>query len=260
MARLGIFEEGADDAALLGSVFREGRALRLVDKSGMAQFATITGVTGGAQPIVTLSKEPKLRFRAGGGTLCGLKGYETGALANVVNFVRYDVRNLATNAAFKDTIYAATGLATDAERTELARVELNTAGEEIAGTEELVAEYAVDLAFGITVANTLDNATGTITGLKTIAADDDDDDILGWAGDTAGGAIPPNQGPQRVKSVRVRLSVRSREGDREADIAPGPGVAAGFYRIGLGADGTAPFARVRTMQADIALRNQMGAI
>jgi len=58
----------------------------------------------------------------------------------------------------------------------------------------------------------------------------------------------------------VRLSVRSREADREADILPGPGVAAGFYRIGLGPDGTAPFARVRTVQADIALRNQMGAI
>jgi hypothetical protein len=252
MARLGIFARtDDDDADLLRTVFRPGRALRLVDKSGMTQFGTIQEVTSGDPPIVTLTKTPTLRFRGVDAGRCGLKGYETGALANVVNFVRYDVRKLKTP-AFKETLYA-----TNEDRTELARVELDTFGNEIDGTEELVAEYAVDLAFGITVADGIDNGTGTITGLTTFEADTDNDAaIVAWAGDTLGQV----QRPQRVKSVRVRLSVRSREGDREADIVPGLGVAAGFYRIGLGPDGTAPFARVRTMQADIALRNQMGAI
>jgi len=258
MARLGILdlEDGANVAPLLRAVFREGRALRLVDKSGKSQFGTITGVTDGSEPIVTLSKQPTLRFRSGAAaTVCGLKGYETGALANVVNFVRYEVRKLKGD-AFKDTIYAETGLATDADRTELVRVELDTAGAEIDSaedrTEELVAEYAVDLAFGITFADAadIDPATNTITGLTTIPAGENDQRIADLAGDTLGAVAAP----QRVKSVRVRLSVRSREADREAAI---PG---GFYRIGLGDEGGAPFARVRTLQADIALRNQMGAI
>ena len=55
--------------------------------------------------------------------------------------------------------------------------------------------------------------------------------------------------PQRVRTVRARLSVRSREADRETEIA------GGLYRFKL-AD--KQYARVRTFQADIALPNQLG--
>ena len=37
------------------------------------------------------------------------------------------------------------------------------------------------------------------------------------------------------------------------------GVPDGLYRVGMGANGTTPFARVRTLQADIALRNHLRA-
>ena len=56
--------------------------------------------------------------------------------------------------------------------------------------------------------------------------------------------------PQRLRSLRVRLSVRSREGDRDER-----SFAGGLYRVGLGANGAAPFARVRTLQADVMLNN-----
>jgi hypothetical protein len=66
-------------------------------------------------------------------------------------------------------------------------------------------------------------------------------------------------GPQRIRAIRARLSVRSREADRLAGMPDGGGVIGpGLFRIGLGSAGTAPFARVRTVQADIALRNQRG--
>ena len=68
------------------------------------------------------------------------------------------------------------------------------------------------------------------------------------------------QGPHRIRNVRVRLAIRSREPDREQDVVTGGDVAPGMYRIAVGAPdaGTRPFARVRTLQADVALHNQMG--
>jgi type II secretory pathway pseudopilin PulG len=254
MARLG-YSAAADapsQAALLATVFGVGRALRVVDKSGRQHFGTITAVQGGAQPMVALSSNPALNFR-GPGNLCGLKGNETGALANVVNFVQYDIRSLQNDSNFGGAnpnyapIYAAQGPG-DADRTELVRVELNTAGAYIAGTEEVVAEYAVDLRFGISVTQN----TGSDPVVGAVA----DGEIAQWAGTTVGMAV--NRGPQRVRAVRARLSVRSREADRDGAINPSGTVAQGLYRIDLGLQGTSSFARVRTVQTDVALRNQVG--
>jgi type II secretory pathway pseudopilin PulG len=262
MARLGYLTAApAAQLAVLGTVFGVGRALRIVDKTGRQHFGVITAVTqgGGGEPIVSLATAPALRFRSTGGALCGLKGCETGALANVVNFVQYDIRNLADNSNLGGenlgyaAVYAEQAAPGDAQRTDLVRVELDASGTPIPDTEELVAEYAVDLAFGLTVAENFIN--GTNPTLRTIAPGDGE--ITNWAGSTVG--LAANRGPQLVKAVRFRLSVRSREADREADIVAGPTVAAGLYRIGIGQGGGAPFARVRTLQADIAMRNQMAA-
>ena len=68
-------------------------------------------------------------------------------------------------------------------------------------------------------------------------------------------------GPERIRSLRVRLSVRSREGDRDGDVAPAlmpvtlqdntPG-SGGQYRYLLS---NGSYSRVRTMQAEISLPN-----
>lgn len=157
--------------------------------------------------------------------------------------------NAAHAAVFADTA----NVPNEAGRVELVRYEVDTAGAEIADTQELVAELAVDLAFGITSATfaandgnqELDVALPNAANVTTIA------------GDTTGGAQP-----QRVRSVRARLSVRSREGDRSGNVVTGGDVAPGLYRIALipGASvADQRFARVRTLQSDIALPNQMGA-
>ncbi len=261
MARIGYSTtlSAEQQEVILSSVFGPGRALRIRDRGGGQHFGTIQSVSGGTQPSIQLSRSPMLRFRSGSDTLCGFKGYETGALANVVNFIQYDIRNLATDSNLEGTtayapLYSETASGPfDDDRTELVRVELDTSGNPIAGTEELVAEYAVDLAFGLTVAEP------NVTGPRVKTLDFADDTIDAYVG---AGPYSINRGPHFVRAVRARLSVRSREADRPANIDPStdPAVAPGLYRIGLGESGTAPFARVRTLQADIALRNQTNVL
>jgi hypothetical protein len=106
----------------------------------------------------------------------------------------------------------------------------------------------VDLRFGLT------GVTGVIGNNPTIGAIAAGN--LGAFAGTAGTA-------QRLRAVRARLSVRSRDPDREANLNAGPTVAAGLYRFRVvpAQPGVpAQFARVRTMQADIALHNHTGIL
>jgi len=270
MARLG-YPIGpglaAQQVARLDTVFAPNRALRLVDSAGGEHYGTISSTVGGDEPAVILSSTPPLRFRAGTGSRCGIRGFETGALANVVNFIRYeirDIRNATTYPNFAQAISdtAAVQTATlDATRRDLIRVELDVDGNELADTLELIAEYAVDLRFGLTVMSNASTSAKVAdpqltTFLSNLPATPNTNNaaITNWAGLPSG--LNANVGPEFIRSVRLRFSVRSREPDRDTNIIPSDTVAPGLYRIGLGTDGKAPYARVRTMQADIALRNQ----
>lgn len=257
IARLGYYTAGANQAQVLTDVFGAGRGLRFVDKSGDHYYGTITGVVAGAQPQVLIAGQPAIPIQQG--ATCGVTSLETGGLINVINFVQYDVRNLNTNsnfgganASYAPLYAAATSVPFDANRTELVRVELDTQGQPIAGTEEVAAEYAVDLKFGITVAQGFLNGTDP----NLLHLPFDSGQIATWAGITTG--VTPPQGPQKVRSVRARLSVRSREPDRLGDVVAGAGVAPGLYRFALTVNGTTQFARVRTIQADVALHNHSG--
>jgi len=254
LARMG-YDASKTQLQILSSVFGVGRALRIVDRSGKAQYGTIKDVNA-SPPQVILTHNPTLRLRTSASSICGIRANETGYV-NVVNFVKYEVKSLRGNADYAP-IYSDAGAAPwDGDRTELVRSELDTSGQEIANTQEVVAEYAVDLKFGLTVVSgTILNQTDpTLTTL----APGDTSNILKYAGDTTG-ITSPLFGPQRIRAVRVRLSVRSREADRSANITAGGAIAPGLYRIGLGANGAPPFARVRTLQADVSLPNQMGTL
>lgn len=260
LARMG-YSSSTNQAALLSSVFGVGRGMRIQDPSGELQFGTIRATNAGAIPQVILANQPSLTYRQTAGATCGLKGNVTGAVANVLNFVRYDLRNLssspatpsATSAyapAYGDSLTAEW----DGDRTDLVRVELDTGGTAIDGTEELVAEYAVDFRLGLTVISGLLNSDPTLSTLLP------EDAAVGAWTDVLG--VNPTIAPQRIRSVRVRLAVRTREPDREENVTAAlvPGLAGGLYRIGLGPSAGAPFARVRTMQADVALHNQAGVL
>jgi hypothetical protein len=236
----------SDDLAvqeeLLSSVFAAGRILRLVDKSGYQHYGVIQSVTGGTEPFISLLNATQaLTFSTSGGGTCGLKGLEVGATANVINIIHYEVRSLKTEDDYEPLFDADAGAYApefDGDRTELVRVELDANGAPIAGTLELVAEYAVDLQFSFTAWSNgalVTSAPGS-TEFSTIFP--------------ASPASPSNV--QFVRAVRARLAVRSREADRSSDVDTSLN---GLYRIGLGASGGAPFARVRNFQADIALHN-----
>jgi hypothetical protein len=236
MARLGYLAltDANEQAALLSTVFGDGRAIRFLDKAtGRAYFSSVESVTGGASPSITLSSA-----LLGSTSACPLPGQIAGSIS-VINFIRYRIEELAPDKTgpFAPLFAASSGDAAvppgETTRTELVRQELDINGDPIPDTLELVAEYAVDLDFEIGAV-----VTGAVQTLRSSE----------WSS-----IFPVNEDdvglPQRVRTVRARLSVRSREADREAAID------GGLYRFKLG---TNQYSRVRTFQADIALPNQLG--
>jgi hypothetical protein len=167
-------------------------------------------------------------------------------VVNVVNFIRYDVSRLA-GTDYAPLYDPATAAPHDGTRVELRRRELNpSTGEMLAGTsEELVAQYAVDLKFGLIVD---DRSSGQQPSIRMIPPAEEE--VGEWTQ------------LHRIRGLRVRLSVRTRDPDREVDIDTTTqtelGLAPGLYRVGLGASGQGPFARVRTLQADVMLNNTAG--
>ncbi len=245
MARIGYGAPGADNQAILTSVFPPGRAIRVVDNSGRSQFGTLTSVSTNPSPVLNIAGgQPNLIFRTSSTMGCGFKGEETGALVNAVNFFRYDLRNLSTDSRYAP-LYpdpdTEVGPEYEDERTDLVREEIGPNGTAIPNTLELVTEYAVDLRFRLTVAP---NQRSQLQYVQQA-------NIPAWAGNPV--VMNPNAGPQMIRTVHTWLSVRSREADRGSTVA-NPGGP--LFRIGLGGGGNAPFARVRTVQARVALHNQ----
>ncbi len=240
-ARIGYLgtSDVSQQTALLQNIFgiQPGQILRYKNTStGMLMFGQITSVNGGSSPTITLAA-PLPVVRTGGGT-CGINGGGGGDSVNVVNIVRYrvmDLQNATQGAAWARLFTESAGATGENTRTELVRDQLTTAGAVIAGTTDLVAEYAVDLDFSV---------MGQLApGAPTLA--------LANPGSAAFTQYFPASGVggrmQGIRSVRVRLSVRSREADRGARI---PG---GLFRFQLS---STDWARVRTFQADVQLPNQ----
>jgi hypothetical protein len=291
MARLGFTPAtlSTDWDRILSPVFAAGRILRIVDTAGGEQYGKIVKVDAtGALPqilLATTNVNPLLYRGSNAAYKCGIQGNGDRSLVNVVNLVRYSLRNLSTNAQYAplyDNGVTAgatqiTAAAADSRRGELVREELDAEGTPIVDPVtlkpvlEVVTEFVVDLAFGLTVSQIVAPGGGTpVEQLATLAPGSAP--IATWAGQTWGdralteaSSLTPNTiAPQFVRSVHVRFGVRSREADRQAGMPTfGDGgttlVMPGLYRVGLGAKGTSPFARVRTLQADIALRNHRGA-
>jgi hypothetical protein len=179
---------------------------------------------------------------------CGLQGLNRGAVVNVVNFVQYSLARLDSDSDY-DPFYEGGGAFEDT-RTELVRTEIQPNGSPFSGTTELVAEYAVDLKFGVT-------AIQTPAPRSLIRLEEGDDSLSTFAGTPSAEGDDAN--PQWIRTVHARLAVRSREGDRGGDVPSDIAPLIGMYRVPLD-EGNAPFARVRTLQADIALRNNYEAL
>ncbi len=131
----------------------------------------------------------------------------------------------------------------DVARTELVRVELDANNVLIPASTELVAEYAVDLRFGITVSSLItgDNYNPTVTSYAF-----NDANVYAISAAT----------PQRIRAVQVRLATRVRAPDRDSDLPVGPDGRRLRFLIDPALEPA--YARVRTNYANVALPNQGG--
>jgi prepilin-type N-terminal cleavage/methylation domain-containing protein len=130
-----------------------------------------------------------------------------------------------------------------------ARTNVNPqAGDSNVGPPELVAEYAVDLRFGLSIDLSIDGADGWMN------FDDPAGGFDQWTAPAT--ATAANIGPQRIRSVRYRLAFRTPFADRRDDLPMpgGPGYRA-RYQLAQG-----QFARVRTLISEVALFNQSKAL
>jgi hypothetical protein len=240
----------ANQNALLQQLFPAGRALRLLNvDTGMFQVSTITGAAMlNGEAYVYITAQPALNLSGRG--RCGLRGT---TLVNVINIVRYSLRHVKGNTAeFANYqhLFATGDQPYEDDRLELVREELDTSGNPIANTQELIAEYAVDLQFAVTTVQNL----ATVPSLATLGFDQPAAvQAIAAAPGTGGGR------PQSIRSIRARLSVRSREVDRQENIQPSTSVAPGLYRVRLEDAKTkaSGYARVRTFQSDIVLPPQL---
>jgi prepilin-type N-terminal cleavage/methylation domain-containing protein len=247
-------------AANLNEIFRPGRFLRMLDAEGRTEWGVISAVTP-TGPInaptdvtITTAAVPAMQGKQIGTSSCGYVGYCIGYLVNPVSRVLYDIRSLAADPTYAVQVAPLSanqaGVTGDTGRTELVRVELKNDGTEVAATREIVAEFAVDLKFGISAvkyatATPDTNPTGFTRFSITMP---ETNSVYTTA-------------PERVRSVQLRLSTRSRAPDRDADIPMGAfGVKDGRrFRMRVNAAATEQaYARLRTLNADVDLPNQAG--
>ncbi|KYF86154.1 hypothetical protein BE17_39185 [Sorangium cellulosum] len=248
----------------LEDIFLEGRILRISRPSQKHIYAVIDRLEPGN--LVYLKSPPGVTTLA---TVpdCGLPLTGGNAWVSVISRVRYDIRSLVG----KPTSYAplvapiTPALTGDNGRTELVRVELDDQDQEIPETLEVIAEYAVDLKFGISAVQAdpvLQKSDPQIRRYPITATDNASVYTIAAANDQ------PGARPQDVRSVQIRLSTRTRAPDRDVGFPMGPdgrrlrflipGIVAGVNTLTdtVPAGASPVFARMRTLYADVALPNQ----
>jgi hypothetical protein len=248
------FSTVTNQTALLATLFPPGRALRLVSDTGQYQFGRITEakVDDGAA-IIVLGAQPPLVLPGGSANPCSVRG--TGTLVNVVNFIRYRLADMSDSPDYAALFGTPQTLISEAGPRELVREELDVNATVL--STEIIAEYAVDLRFGVTMVR---NAplTGPATQLQTFPIVEATEEASTSASDIVDLLAPVTLAgtsrPQHARAVRVRLGIRGRNPDRHANVAIGTDVAPGLYRMYLGTqDGRDHYARVRTLQSDVVI-------
>jgi prepilin-type N-terminal cleavage/methylation domain-containing protein len=267
---------GDGGAAELSNIFQPspdgtGRFIvRIADKTGFSQYVaacpmTPTGIDGGGTPFIDIDPGTRILMANETGTVGGLSGYGTGALVNPVQIVHWElVAATAEPAQYGGTSpLAGQPLApttADPAKYDLVRSFVDAvSGLPIASTIEVVAEYVVDFEVSFSVDTGL---SGLQPNIVTFAFDDAVNPPQ-WAPNVVATPPPLGVGPQRIRSVRVRLATRASEADRTLDVTvPNQGNEPFMYRYCIlpggcvAGNNTLQYARVRTVTADVALVNQ----
>ncbi len=263
---------GADRLGVAGlqRVFATGRIVRIVNEQGLMQFGTVNGTAisgnGDFQANVdgVFASPLNCPAKAGSATSTPATPFSgfTGVMANVVNRARYELMSLASTPGFGE-LYPASDKAIGAgqsvpidttNKVELVRTELDSSGNPL-GTPELIAEYAVDLRFGgrVDAATSVGNQgmMPNIVGYDPTLPFGAASAFYTYTG--AASATPTTAGPERLRSVSVRLGIRSREFDRRYTGSP-PTAGAGMYRFLHPTE--LRWARMRTLSGEVFLANQ----
>jgi type II secretory pathway pseudopilin PulG len=255
----------------VGSSLSTQFIVRIVDDTGRAQFVltcaenNAAGFDNTGNPYVDIdpTNTPILTSQQTG-TQGGISGYAAGrAFVNAVHVVRWEIVGSADEAQGQAQYANALGsLSTggiDPNKYDLVRSYVDPkSGLPIASTTELVAEYAVDLDFAFSVDSGASAATPNIV---TYAFEDNaDNDVYAQDVSKEKVSIP---GPQRIRSVRARVSTRTALPDRTANIPVSNfGNQTYVYRYCVNNnpscntnDGTLRWARARTVTTEVALPN-----
>ena len=238
--------------------------VRVADDTGHYQYVVTcaTNPTGGASgttpmPFLAIDPNTLVLTTKQTGSIGGASGLGVGSITvNPVQIVRYE-------------LVPSTGAMNplgDSTKYDLVREYVDATGTVLTANAETVAEYAIDLKLAFTVDN--GDTTGQNPQLLTLAYDDNTNNQL-WAQDVSQMAYPTINGPQRIRSVRVRLVTRSEIADRATLISPNPANPPNelfLYRYCAGAfspdggapscSGGTPFARARTFTGEVSLPNQ----
>lgn len=265
-------QQGEDPLVVLrDDIFRAGRFLR-IQMLGQAEsmYSIIQGITVVGDPPTTITIQleatPNLPTVVANG--CGLPAGFGAGYVNPVSRIRYDIRSVRTDPNYGPLVAPISPEATgDDLRTELVRVELGADNLEDPTTLELVAEYAVDLKFGITRATEdPDPLITNPTLIRHRISDPVDANVYSFAAGNANAG----SAPQRIRAVQVRLATRTRAPDRDVGLPlPGgldgrrlrfliPGIIPGVLSDGdtVPPDSPPVYARMRTLYAEVALQNQ----
>jgi prepilin-type N-terminal cleavage/methylation domain-containing protein len=242
--------------------------VRVEDDTGHYQFvqtctgkaAGITGSGLAASAYVDVATTTPILSAADTKTQGGAVGLGVGRLSvNPVQTVRWEVRPIDTSQTrdnpYRELYLTATTDGGSSAKYELFRTYVDAAGTLVDQTE-LVAEYAVDfkVAFSADLVDltTDPNRVLTVYGMSDTALNEAlADDVT---------VVRPH-GPERIRSVRFRLSTRSSIADREtALVAPAANLQQGDYPLrycileaGCTSNG---YARVRTTTTEVTLMNQ----
>jgi hypothetical protein len=264
--------------------------VRLVDTTGHTQYLATCAMSAaagfqGTQPYVWLdTADTPIQYASqttgagvGQQAIGGAAGFCVGCILNPVQLVRWEITT-STQEAVNTPQYATAldntptsyvsgvGGTVDPNKYDLIRTYLDATDTPVPTTTEIVAEYAVDLKLAFSVDTTiLNDQSPSIT---TLAFSDSTNGTK-WGKDVS--TVSPfvaNQGPQRIRSARVRLVTRAAQPDRTVTVPlPSPaGLATDFmYRYCVNSspscatnDGTLRWARARTVTAEVSLPNSSG--
>lgn len=248
-------------------MFPDNRIMRLVDGKRKDTYVRIAAngcneaETGGYLTSATVAFTPLGGAVPNVPGVCGIRNGNEAGTMNTVNVIEYslqqlqppfsaaelDIHGLPPSAAslvrWDDGALAQT--TGEDTRMDLLRRELDADGNVIAGSGEVVAEWAADFKLRMWYA-----PTAGATVLADTGFDKDDG---------SPGSEPPR--PERIRAIGVRLTTRSREPDRQSRTGGVPTAIEPLDRFEVFPAATIRkhrMARVRTMYTEVSLPNLSG--